>query len=118
MFARSICDVCIKKEEDAFETVKKYIDENPNNTAAQIAADTQVSVRLIQQFLKEGRLEPSAGMSDVALKCAQCGAAIKKGLFCSKCSSDISDEFNKKSTHAAAPSPVKKTARMYTAERR
>lgn len=79
-----ICDDCVKAEEELFQTVKKYIDDNPNNTLEQVSEATGVSVRKILKYLKDGRLETTKGMGRV-LKCEQCGRPIARGKFCDAC---------------------------------
>ena len=113
--SRPMCDDCYKKEEKDFELVKAYIDEHPTNTAAEISQSTGVSLRRIQRFIKEGRLEPSGGMVDMEMKCVQCGVKIKSGLFCHDCSTQIqSDQIRNEQKRGAANNGSKTGPRMHT----
>lgn len=79
-----ICDDCVKAEEEIFQMIKKYLDDNPNNTLEQVSEETGISVRKILKYLKDGRLETTKGMGK-ALKCEQCGRPITRGKFCDAC---------------------------------
>lgn len=88
----SLCMNCLKAEEEQFETVRKYLKENPGNTVAQVSRDTEVSVKKINRYLREGRLEVTEGLGDY-LTCLNCGTPIKTGKFCASCSNKLSKSF-------------------------
>ncbi len=79
-----ICDACTREEEKIFELVKQYIYDNPNATATQISEATEVSVKKILKYLKDGRLLAVAGMAKL-LACETCGTAISTGRYCHSC---------------------------------
>lgn len=86
-----ICPKCKKKEEEDFTTVKEYIYENKCANMIEVSQQTGVSVKLIERFLREGRLMLSED-SPILLKCEKCGKGIKTGRFCQACSTSLSNE--------------------------
>jgi ribosomal protein L32 len=56
-----------------------------------VSNETGVSVRLIERFLREGRLILTED-SPIYLKCENCGKEIKTGRFCQACSTNLSNE--------------------------
>ncbi len=84
-----ICPRCREKEEQDFQIVKEYIIENPKSNMIDVSNETGISARLIEKFIKDGRLMLSED-SPIFLKCEKCGAEIKTGRFCSGCSRNLS----------------------------
>lgn len=84
-----ICPDCEKEEEKQFELVKDYLAENPKSKISEITENTGVSIKLINKFLRDGRLEVTEGISDM-LKCLGCGKSIKTGRYCDKCANKVS----------------------------
>jgi len=78
------CPVCMKEIEKKFETCKKYIKDNPGANIQKVAEDTEVSVKLIKQWVREERLTFAEG-SAVGIECESCGANILTGRFCNNC---------------------------------
>lgn len=91
--SKPICDDCVREEEEIFQKLKKYIDDNPGNTLEQISEETGVSVKKIMKFMKDGRLEATKAMGKV-LKCEQCGRPIVRGRFCDACVININQSVN------------------------
>ena len=56
---RDVCETCYKEEEQAFETVYKFIRKRENRTATiyEASEGTGVDEELIFKFIKTGRLE-------------------------------------------------------------
>lgn len=86
MTKEPICPECIAKEEQEFELVKEYLDDNRGATMEDISEATGVSIKRIQKFLKDGRLE---GIEGSGLKCRKCGVPITKGTYCQKCAKKL-----------------------------
>lgn len=78
-----VCPECVEFEEEQFEVIKEFLYQNPKSTMEEISEGTEVPVKRIIQFLKEGRLE---GIEGSTLKCSRCGIEITKGKYCIKCS--------------------------------
>ena len=100
--ATPICKECEKAEEGVFESVRSYLEENPNVSMAELAEATGVTPKKILRYIKEGRIEISKDSGGIDLRCSQCGKPIKKGRYCDQCVISINQEvgelFKKKST--------------------
>lgn len=97
-----ICPNCKRKEEEDFELVKNYIYENKNANMIEISNETGVSTKLIERFIREGRLMLSED-SPISLKCEKCGADIRTGRFCEACSRSLSNEIRMSTGAKQAP---------------
>jgi len=81
------CPNCIKKMDENFGIVRKFIYENPNAGVSDVAEETGVEEEMILHFLREGRLEMK--IADGSLKCEKCGVPIATGRLCHKCSQGL-----------------------------
>lgn len=88
-----ICPKCKQIQEDQFQKVKEYLRENPGAAMNTVSEETKVTVKLIQKFLKEGRLEVVPG-SPISLTCEKCGAPVLSGRYCNKCKSDLVNQLS------------------------
>ena len=79
-----ICPACEKEEEEIFQKVRVFIDENKECTLGELSEGTGVSAKKILRYIREGRLEISKGMHG-AVRCEICGRAISTGRFCEAC---------------------------------
>ncbi len=86
-----ICPACIAEEERQFEAVKEFLDENRGATIDEIIEATDVSMKRIQKFLKDGRLE---GIEGSELKCAKCGDLITSGKYCKRCTRKLHENLS------------------------
>jgi len=83
-----VCPACEKEEEESFDAIKQYINDNPGCTLAELAEATGSSARRITQYIREGRLEISKGMSG-EIKCDKCGKPITRGRYCDSCAIQV-----------------------------
>lgn len=79
-----ICPACREKAEESFQTVKKFIRENPRADIKEVAHTCEVDTAQIQQWIREERLEFTED-SPIKLPCENCGAMIRAGKYCEKC---------------------------------
>ncbi len=84
------CPDCLRKKDEDFQVVRKYIYENPDATAEAISEDTGVDIKDILEFLKEGRLQLKH--ADGLLVCEQCGVAIASGRLCDACKKSLNND--------------------------
>jgi len=89
----NICLDCRKADEEDFQKVKKFLEENPNANVMMVSEGTGVETKKIIQFLKEGRLELK-GENNIILTCEKCGKPITTGRFCDKCALELERELN------------------------
>lgn len=86
---KPICPACLKKMDEDFAKVRKFIYENPNARVDEISEETGVEPKMIMQFLRDGRLELKT--ADGSIVCEKCGVPISTGRLCHTCSQDISN---------------------------
>jgi len=82
--SNSICKECEKAEEDQFNKVRDYLNENPMCNMQVLSDETGVSMKKIMQYLRDGRLQISKGMVGELL-CDDCGKPILSGRYCDTC---------------------------------
>lgn len=59
MFEKSgqgYCDLCYEKNKEEYNLVLNYINENPDNQVLEIIAETGVSMKTINRFIKDGSI--------------------------------------------------------------
>lgn len=88
-----LCSICQKKLENKFQDVKKFLDEHPNATVAEVSEEMDVSTKQIKQWIREERLTISCAGAD-GIVCEKCGAPICSGRFCNKCKSKMVTRLN------------------------
>ncbi len=94
-----ICMGCREKNEEVFQTVKKYIRENPRADIREVSEACEVETSQIQQWIREERLEFTED-SPIKLPCENCGALIRAGKYCEKCKASMA-----KNLSSAMPKP-------------
>ena len=88
-----LCPACMKLLEEKFQIVKEYIRDNPGANIQQVSDATEVSVKMIKQWVREERLTFAEG-SMVGLECESCGANILTGRFCANCKGKVQQGLN------------------------
>ena len=78
------CEDCEHIMLDDFGKVKAYLEEHGPTPMAVIAQDTGVEPRVIEFFLKKGRVEIIEG-SNFYINCEKCGCSIRYGRYCPEC---------------------------------
>jgi len=91
--ARELCPACIKREEDDYLTVFKFLTTRPSASAQEIADNTQVDIKEIFRFLRENRLRIVKVEADY--HCESCGTPIHIGKYCENCQSKLKEEIQK-----------------------
>lgn len=113
-----ICSKCGEEVLSDFGKVKEYIKENGPSNALDISEGTGISIKKIEKYLREGRIEIPEG-SDIYITCQGCGAEIRYGRFCPVCAANLKKEFTSALTPGEIGEPPKITGkRRYTIERR
>lgn len=86
------CPNCGYIELDEFGKIRKYLEEHGPQPAISISAATGIAVGIIDQYLREGRLEIPED-SPVFIQCEICKAEIRFGRYCPSCAANLSKEF-------------------------
>ena len=89
----NLCPECVKKAEDKFDDVKRYIYDHPRCGMQEVSTEMEVSVAQIRKWLKEERLSFSED-SEIALNCEKCGKRILTGRFCKVCKDTMTNQFS------------------------
>lgn len=91
-FGPMLCEACKSVDEDNFCRVSDYIVAHARATALEVSDHTGVSVKTIDRYLKEGRLEIPDD-SPIFIKCEICGQDIKCGKYCPGCAQTLGRSF-------------------------
>ncbi|HJV45610.1 MAG TPA: flagellar protein [Bacillota bacterium] len=88
MKLRNICPDCIRREEEEYLSLANYLRENKGCTLVELSEATKVPIPQIRKYIIEGRIIISDN-PNIEYSCESCGAMIKKGKTCSKCTETI-----------------------------
>ena len=66
---------CNKCDSEEFGKIKDYLREHPGANGYEVSLNTEISTKIINYYIKEGRLDK---YKDV-LKLCECGASLKEG---------------------------------------
>ncbi|MCL2564440.1 MAG: MerR family transcriptional regulator [Defluviitaleaceae bacterium] len=118
-----ICEDCVESEEKDFIRIKEFIADNPTSTLKEVAEGTDVSVKRLFKYLREGRLEIAGGLAGGEFTCEKCNKPIATGRICSKChlemTSKVSELFGKDKDEKPKDSPANSGgSRMYTYDKK
>ncbi len=78
------CPLCSKGSEDTFGQIKDYLMKNQGASATELVNALGVTIKQIQYYLREERLEVTGGGAS-GLRCDGCGVAIQSGRLCEVC---------------------------------
>lgn len=99
------CPRCMKELEDKFDRCKRFIKENPGANVQVVSEKTEVSIKMIKQWVREERLI-FTDKSLVGIECENCGASILTGRFCAQCKQKLSNSLSDSIKKPQAPTPV------------
>ena len=110
-----ICPQCREKNEEKFQEVKKFVQDNRTATINEICETCDVDQKQVRQWVREERLV-FADDSPVKINCEGCGAVINTGRFCSKCKRETMNGLHTaaKRTQSQAPMQERGNNKMYT----
>ncbi len=108
-----ICSDCQEIEDQIFETVRRYLKDNGDKTLEEVAEATEVSVKKILKYIKEGKID-IAGNENISYPCDNCGKPITSGAYCQSCASKLKNKFSNSFSKPVAQDPAKRKSVMYT----
>lgn len=100
--------LCYDCDQIIFESIKKYINENPGATSSMISNDLNLPIKIIQDYVKDNRLTKLR--ADVKL-CLLCKDVIDgNGTYCNSClkKMDILNKMNSLSSKSNSENIVPK----------
>lgn len=86
-----LCQACLKKMDEKFEEVKKYVYDNPGCGIQEVCEAMDVTSAQIRKWIREERLA-FAESSDVAINCEKCGKRILTGRYCDNCKREVMNQ--------------------------
>lgn len=93
---KDICPVCVKEIDQEYDLCQKYLRTNKGASVAQLHEETEVSIKQITKFIKEGRISLSDSLN-LGYPCDVCGTSIREGSMCSDCRQRFSKDLNRMS---------------------
>lgn len=81
---RDICPACIKNIEQEYERCLEYLRSEKTATIQEVSEATEVSIRQITKFIREGRIS-IANNPNMMYPCEVCGVLIREGNMCDSC---------------------------------
>lgn len=106
-FGEYECPECGFIEYDEYGKIRKFLDDNGPQPAVAISKATKIPVPVINQYLREGRLEIPDG-SEIFISCEICGADIRFGRYCPQCASKLAKDLQS----ALMPSEIGEVPKM------
>lgn len=82
----------MKEIDKQYETVAKYLRENRGSTIGQVSEETEVSIRQIVKFIREGRIS-ILNMPNMSYPCDSCGTEIREGHICESCRKKLTRDY-------------------------
>ncbi|AIQ65890.1 flagellar protein [Paenibacillus stellifer] len=113
-----LCQPCIKELEQQYEACVKYIREHKNTDIQELSDATEVSIKEITRFIKEGRIS-IANAPNMMYPCEVCGRLIRESHMCDDCRTRLRKGFTEAPKKEEAPTtPKKKGTTYFTVEDR
>lgn len=88
-----LCTKCRYESDEDFKKVKDYLYDNPGSDINKVSKATEVELKKILRYLKEGKIEIREGSANTILSCERCGVPVNSGRFCNKCINEMKAEF-------------------------
>lgn len=103
---RDLCPACLKEIEQEYERCVAYLREKRQAAMQELSEETEVSVRQITQFIKEGRISVYQA-PNLTYECELCGSPIREGHMCESCRTRLIRDMNeaRQETSAAVEKP-------------
>ena len=95
---RDICPACMKEVDEEYELCVKFLRENKGSTIHELSDATNVSVRQITRFIREGRIS-LFNAPNMSYPCEVCGLLIREGGMCDACRARLQSDVNKAKEH-------------------
>lgn len=93
---RELCSDCMKAIEKEYEKCATFLREQKGATIHEVSEATEVSVRQITKFIKEGRIS-IANAPNMAYPCEVCGTLIRESNMCESCRTRLTRELKQAS---------------------
>jgi flagellar operon protein (TIGR03826 family) len=91
---REVCPACIKQIDLEYQVCSEFLRKNRGATITEVSESTDVSVKQITKFIREGRIS-LIGAPNLSYPCEVCGTLIRENSMCINCRSRLVQEVNK-----------------------
>jgi len=109
---RDLCPNCVKEVELQYEKCVKYLRENRGCTIQELSDETEVSIKQITKFIREGRIS-IANNPNMSFACEVCGIPIRENTMCENCRQRLARDLNSMKNDATRKSEEEKEALNY-----
>ncbi|TXK80971.1 flagellar protein [Paenibacillus sp. N3.4] len=79
-----VCPNCVKDLEQQYEKCVKYLREHKGTTINDLSEATEVSIKQITKFIREGRIS-ILHAPNMSYSCEVCGISIRENTICEPC---------------------------------
>ncbi|WP_010499458.1 flagellar protein [Paenibacillus elgii] len=86
-----LCPNCLREMEKQYETCLKYLRENRACSILELSDATEVPVKQIVKFIREGRISIKSN-PNMTYECDVCGAQIREHNMCDACRARLTKE--------------------------
>lgn len=83
-----VCPNCLKDLEQQYDKCLKYLRANKGTNINELSEATDVSVKQITKFIREGRIS-IVNAPNMAYPCEVCGTMIRENTICESCRSKL-----------------------------
>lgn len=90
---KDVCPACVKEIDGEFEKCIKFLRENKGATIHDLSETTNVTVKQITKFIREGRIS-LYNAPNMAYPCEICGMLIREGGMCDECRKRLAKDVN------------------------
>ncbi|MFU1796312.1 TIGR03826 family flagellar region protein [Paenibacillus azoreducens] len=90
---KDMCPNCIKEIEHEYEKCVQYLREEKGATIQELSEATEVSIKQITRFIREGRISVM-NAPNLMYPCEVCGNLIREGHMCDSCRSRLTKELH------------------------
>lgn len=97
VFARTIhdvCPACIQNIEEDYQACLKYLRENKGCTISELSDATEVTIRQITKFIREGRIS-LMDAPNMSYPCESCGVLIRDHHICEECRKKLNKDLQR-----------------------
>ncbi len=114
---RTVCPACHNEIERQFVLCEKYLRENRKANLQELSDETEVPIKLITRFIKEGRISVY-NSPNLHINCDVCGQPMTGGAMCYNCRHRLShDVLNAAKQESAKIEEAKRASIVFQAKK-
>lgn len=98
---REVCNNCHHELEKDYERCIEYLRKNKGLTIQQLAEDTEISIKQITRWIREGRIS-LMDAPNMTYPCEVCGTLIRESNMCDSCRGRLQKDMKNAQAQAAS----------------